>query len=140
MTRRRLYFLALFLGLAGQLWIAYSYKKLERQEEAFNTCIFKRVTGIPCPSCGTIHSVVAILHGDLRKALRENPLGFAGILIVAVIPYWILADFVFGRESFYRFYLRINTFLKKKQVLSGLLILVLLIWLYKLGIYFQLIR
>ena len=139
MTRRRLYFLALFLGLAGQIWIAYSYKKLERQEEAFNTCIFKRVSGIPCPSCGTVHSIVSILHGDLRVALTENPLGFAGILIVAVIPYWILADLVLGRESFYRFYLRINSFLKKKQVLFGLLFIVLLLWLFKLVIYFQLI-
>ena len=139
MTRRQLYFLALFLGLAGQIWIAYSYKKLERQEEAFNTCIFRRITGIPCPSCGTIHSIVSILHGDLPKALSENPLGFAGILVVAIIPYWILADLVLGGESFYRFYLRINAFLKKKRVLFGLLLSVLLLWMYKLGIYFQLI-
>ena len=139
MTRRQLYFLALFLGLAGQIWIAYSYKKLERQEEAFNTCIFKRVTGIPCPSCGTIHSIVSILHGDLRKALNENPLGFAGILVVAIIPYWMLADLVLGRESFYKFYLLINTFLKKKPVLFGLLLSVLLLWVYKLWICFRLI-
>ncbi len=140
MTRRRLYFLALFLGLAGQIWIAYSYKKLERREEAFNTCIFKQVTGIPCPSCGSIHSIVSILHGDLKKAFAENPLGFAGILIVAVIPYWILADLILGRESFYRFYLRINAFLKRKVVLFGLLFIVLLIWLVKLGIYFHFIH
>lgn len=140
MTRRRLYFLALFLGLAGQCWIAYSFRKLERQQEAFNTCIFKGVTGIPCPSCGTIHSIVSILHGDLKKALSENPLGFAGILIVAVIPYWILADLFMGKESFYRFYLKTNALLKKKQVLSGLLFTVLLIWIYKLMIFFHFIH
>jgi hypothetical protein len=140
MTRRQLYFLVLFIGFAGQIWIVYSYKKLERQEEAFNTCIFKWVTGIPCPSCGTIHSIVAILHGDPEKALKENPLGFAGILMVAIIPFWILADMVFGMESFYRAYLRTNIFLKKKPVLSGLLFIILALWIFKLGDYFHILH
>ena len=91
MRRKQLYFLALFLGFAGQVWIVYSYNKLHIGEEPFNTCIFRRVTTIPCPSCGTVHSIVSILHGDLRKAFSENPLGFFGILLVAVVPYWILA-------------------------------------------------
>ena len=138
MTRRQLYFLAPFFGLAGQVWIVYSYKKLERQEEAFNTCIFKRVTGLPCPSCGTIHSVVSILHGNFRKALSENPLGFVGILLVAIVPFWILADLALGRESCYRFFLATERQLKKRWMLFPFLGLILLIWLYKLGSFFSL--
>jgi len=138
MTRRQLYFLALFLGLAGQGWILYSYKKLEKQEEAFNTCMFKRVTGLPCPSCGTVHSIVSIVHGDVRTALRENPLGFAGILLVAVVPYWILFDMALGWESCYRFFLAIERQLKKPWILFPFLGLILLIWLYKLGNFFSL--
>jgi len=137
MTRKHLYFLALFLGFAGQIWIVYSYKKLERQEEAFDTCIFKRVTGLPCPSCGTIHSIVSILHGDFRKALSENPLGFAGIILVTVIPYWILADLVLGLESFYIFYLRFDELLKRRWVLFSVLTMIFLLWLIKLGHYLQ---
>ena len=137
MTRKTLYFLILFLGLAGQIWIVYSYKKLGRQEEAFNTCIFRRVTGLPCPSCGTIHSIVSILHGDFRKALSENPLGYAGILLVAIIPYWILIDLVSGRESFYDSYLRADKLLKRRWVLFSLLSLIFLLWLFKLGHFFH---
>jgi hypothetical protein len=136
MTRKQLYFLVLFLGLAGQLWIVYSYKRLEKQEEVFNTCIFKRVTGLPCPSCGTIHSIISILHGDLRMAFRENPLGFAGILITAILPYWVLADLVLGRESFYYFFMSAERLLKKPWFLTGFLILILIIWLIKLGHFF----
>jgi len=127
MTRRRLYFLVLFLGFAGQIWILYSYHKLEQKEEAFHTCIFKALTGLPCPSCGTVHSIVSILHGDFRKALKENPLGFAGILMTALIPYWVLADLALGRESFYNFYSRFETWLKNSWLLFGFLFFILLI-------------
>jgi len=139
MTRRRLYFLVLFLGLAGQVWIFYSYKKLEKQQEAFNTCIFKRVTGIPCPSCGTVHSIISILHGELRKAINYNPLGFGGLLLVAIVPYWILADLARGRESFYNFYFKVNKLLKRKWVLFSVLFLIFLVWIYKLLGFFNLI-
>lgn len=136
MSRRRLYYLALFLGLAGQIWIFYSYHKLEKHEEAFNTCIFKAVTGIPCPSCGTVHSIISILHGNFRQALTENPIGFAGLLALAVVPYWILADLYTGRESFYRFFMHIDGLLRKKRVLIPLLLTVLLIWIYKLSCFY----
>jgi len=137
MSRRRLYFLVLCLGLAGQIWIFYSYYKLEKQEEAFNTCIFRRVTGLPCPSCGTIHSIVSILHGDFRKAVNENPLGFAGFLLAAIVPYWILADLALGRESFYYFFLRADKLLKKRWLLFSILSLITLLWFYKLANFLQ---
>ncbi len=137
MTRKNLYFLALFLGLAGQLWIAYSYIKLEKQEEAFNTCIFNRLTGLPCPSCGTIHSIVSIVHGNFRQALADNPLGFIGILIVLIIPYWILADLAFGKESFYKFFLLTDRLLKRQWVLASVLSVISLLWIVKLLIFFH---
>ncbi|MEI6884649.1 MAG: DUF2752 domain-containing protein [Bacteroidota bacterium] len=138
MRRKQLYFLALILGFAGQVWIVYSYNKLQKGEEPFNTCIFKRVTTIPCPSCGTVHSIVSILHGDLRKAFTENPLGFFGILLVAVVPYWILADMALGRESFYNFFVRAEKLLKIRWVLFNILALIFVIWMIKLGNFFHL--
>ena len=138
MRRRQLYFLALFLGLAGQVWIVYSYNKLQKGEEAFNTCIFRRVTTIPCPSCGTVHSIVSILHGDLRKAFSENLMGFFGILLVAIVPYWILADMALGRETFYSFYLKTEKLLKIRWVLFSILTLIFVIWMLKLMNFFHL--
>jgi hypothetical protein len=133
MTRKNLYFLLLFLGIAGQIWIVYSYIKLEQQEDSFNICLFKRVTSLPCPSCGTIHSIVSILHGDFREALSENPLGFPDLLLVAIVPFWILGDLVFRKESFYKIYLRSVEVLRIKGVLFAVLSVIFIIWLYKLG-------
>ncbi len=133
MTRKHLYLLALFLGFAGQVWIGYSYKKLEQNEEAFNTCIFRRISGLPCPSCGTVHSIISILHGNFRKALSDNPLGYAGILVAAIIPYWILTDLIIGKESFYNFFVIVNNLLKRRWALFSILLLIFVLWMYKLG-------
>jgi len=133
MTRKNLYILVLLLGLAGQILIGYSFYKIQRQEEAFTLCLFKQVTGLPCPSCGTIHSIVFILHGDIRNALKTNPLGFPGLLFAAVLPVWILGDLAFRKSSFLKFYHRIQEILENKRLLFAFLFLVLIVWLWKLG-------
>lgn len=39
-------------------------------------CIFRRLTGLYCPGCGSGRAVSAVLHGHLLKALTCNPLLF----------------------------------------------------------------
>ncbi len=49
------------------------------------TCVFKALTGIPCPTCGSTRSLVLLSHGHIVPALFMNPLigacGLAGILL-----------------------------------------------------------
>ena len=47
-------------------------------------CVFRNVTGLPCPFCGGTRSVGSILSGDLAEAWSFNPLGFAAILILCL--------------------------------------------------------
>jgi len=55
-------------------------------------CVFREVTGIPCPSCGTTRGVLALIDGRPLEALTLNPLmaaGFAAFLAGGVIaPIW----------------------------------------------------
>ncbi|MFI5168247.1 MAG: DUF2752 domain-containing protein [Thermoanaerobaculales bacterium] len=55
-------------------------------------CPFRAITGIPCPTCGTTHAAVALLHGDLTAALAANPLASLAGLAFAVggllAPLW----------------------------------------------------
>jgi hypothetical protein len=37
-------------------------------------CIFRQVTGVPCPSCGATRAGLALAQGDLMIALSYNPL------------------------------------------------------------------
>jgi Protein of unknown function (DUF2752) len=46
-------------------------------------CLFKAVTGVPCPGCGITRGVVAILRGDFARAWRRNPASFAVVLFFA---------------------------------------------------------
>ena len=39
------------------------------------SCTFRNLTGIPCPSCGTTRTALALLNFDICSALAVNPLG-----------------------------------------------------------------
>ena len=44
-------------------------------------CFFRELTGLPCPTCGTAHAVVALARLDLPRALAFNPLATLGALV-----------------------------------------------------------
>jgi hypothetical protein len=47
-------------------------------------CAFARMTGHPCPGCGSTRAVYALARGDLVELLHANPLGPLMALLVAV--------------------------------------------------------
>ena len=57
-------------------------------------CWLRKLTGIPCPSCGCTRSLAAWTTLDLGHALRFNPLFF--LLCVAVLAWsalWLVERF-----------------------------------------------
>jgi hypothetical protein len=50
-------------------------------------CVFKGLTGLPCPACGSTRSVVHIAHGDILSALAMNPL--TTLCLMAAIAFFI---------------------------------------------------
>ena len=57
------------------LWVAIA--------PLLGSCTFRNLTGIPCPSCGTTRTALALLDFDIGSALTVNPL--ATIVAVAFI-------------------------------------------------------
>ena len=55
-------------------------------------CIFRSVTGVPCPSCGATRGVLALIDGRLIDAFILNPLLSAGVLAFVagglIAPLW----------------------------------------------------
>ena len=39
-----------------------------------SSCVFKRIAGIPCPTCGSTRAVLHLSHGEIIAALAFNPL------------------------------------------------------------------
>ncbi len=71
-------------------------------------CPLRTATGVPCPTCGSTHAVVALLQGHVKTALRDNPLttgvttGFALAVMWAagamLIPAWRVRLVLSARE------------------------------------------
>jgi hypothetical protein len=55
-------------------------------------CLFRHVTGIPCPSCGATRGVLAFVDGRVGEAFALNPLviaAFAAFLAGGIlVPLW----------------------------------------------------
>jgi len=54
-------------------------------------CLFKRITGFACPTCGLTRGTLSLLHGHIIRAWLYNPLlfsvfgVFSGLTVVRVI-------------------------------------------------------
>ena len=89
----RLLILLAFLVLA---------RVLAMRSSGFSTgpslCMFRNVTGLPCPFCGSTRSVGHILLGDFSAALYSNPLGYFGLAFVILL---LLSPITVKRASAY---------------------------------------
>jgi hypothetical protein len=89
-------------------------------------CVFKGLTGIPCPTCGSTRSVVYLAHGDVLSALAMNPL--TTVFLLASIGYFFASLVSVALDL-----PRINFILadNEKNVLrAGVVILLLAHWAY----------
>lgn len=50
-----------------------------------DTCLFHRLTGHPCPTCGTTRGLFAMARGAWREAFLWNPLTMAGSVLGLVV-------------------------------------------------------
>jgi len=51
------------------------------------SCIFRSLTGVPCPTCGTTRAATAFLQGHVMTAFANSPLAtLAGLLFVVGAP------------------------------------------------------
>lgn len=113
------------------VWLVYALS-LPHGGDGISVCLFKHVTSVPCPSCGTTRSVIAICNGEWLHALWLNPIGYIAIVFVIVIPIWLLFDATTGKQTVYAAFLKFNTVVKQKPVLITLLSLIAINWIWNL--------
>jgi hypothetical protein len=78
-------------ALAGAVWalLVVASVVMPRGTAGVTTmCAFKRVTGVPCATCGSTRAVGALASGDVVGALMLNP--WVTVVMVGV-PVWMLA-------------------------------------------------
>ena len=128
-TRYRLYFFLAVSCLAGYSWIFLNFFISSSHLKAkFNVCLFKRVTTIPCPSCGTTRSVLSLINLDFPTAFYMNPLGFIILPALLIFPFWLTFDILNRSQSLFSFYQKFETVFKKKIIAIPAILIVLIIW------------
>jgi hypothetical protein len=89
-------------------------------------CVFKGLTGIPCPTCGSTRSVVHLSHGDILSAFTMNPL--TTLCLMSAVLYFIYAlmsaAFHLPRISF------LFTDRERTIMRAGVIMLLLVQWAY----------
>lgn len=131
MKPRSLYTLMAVGCAVGYVWTLYNLL-LQTSADGLTPCLFRNITRLPCPACGTTRSVTALLAGDFAGALRFNPLGFVMGALLVVLPLWLLHDAWHRRPTLYRCYLRAEKWLRRKSVCVALGVLIIVNWIWNL--------
>ena len=79
-----------WLGMVG----AFELLKPALQVD-FTLCMFRNLTGVPCPTCGTTRMVLALGRGQFADAVLFNPFMFALAMLGAA---WLILRLGFGRR------------------------------------------
>jgi Protein of unknown function (DUF2752) len=66
-------------------------------------CIFKTITGIPCPSCGSTRATLLLFHGDLKDSLLLNPFAVITNSLIFISIGWMISDILKNKETFLPF-------------------------------------
>ena len=131
----KLYAILLIACTAGYIWLFYGMKKLRTEEKTVGVCLFKYATNIPCPSCGSTRSALALLNGNFSKALYFNPFGIIIASIMLVAPGWVLYDLATKKKTLLRVYEQTETLLKNPKIAIPLVLLVVINWIWNIKKY-----
>ena len=82
----RIKYIAIFCAVIMLMLI---YGLMDPSKSIFPKCIFKMLTGLNCPGCGSQRAVHHMLHGNFSQAFFLNPIlmpALAYALLGAVLP------------------------------------------------------
>jgi len=113
---------AAFTGLLSVSFISPSFA-----EGLMPHCLFRLLTGIPCPGCGMTRTFHMIGHGNFTDAFLMNPAGPAAFMLVVMLWVRSLVLIVSGR----RIEVNMNGRTAQLLILSSVLMMVS-VWIYNI--------
>ncbi len=130
MNRNRLYVFLSATCAIGFLWLSIAYFRSSSDGGETSVCLFKRLTNIPCPSCGSTRAVLTFLKGNFSDVLRWNPFGLILLLLLLITPFWIFGDILWKKSTLFDFYTRSEQFLRKPGIAGSAVLIVLANWIW----------
>src|SRR5438552_10603223 len=96
-----------FVGFAVLLLVLLAVSIADRWHLPWPQCAFQAMTGLPCLTCGTTRSLLALGRFDLMRSFQFNPLAalvcisiigwFAFVLFNRIVPIRLSPPFNFNR-------------------------------------------
>jgi len=126
-SKNHLYVLLLLFCVAGNSWL-FMHVHSSWANVVGPVCLLKKTTGIPCPSCGSTRSMIALVHGELIEGILWNPIGLILFCGLIIFPIWLVYDFCFRKHSLYLFCKHVEKKIVQKHVAWPLIVLLLLNW------------
>lgn len=62
-----------------------SYYLVDPSTGLYPRCLFKQLTGLDCPGCGSQRAIRAMLHGDIRGAMGYNVFLPVALVLIALL-------------------------------------------------------
>lgn len=131
MNRERSYIFLSLTSVAGIAWVAANMAA-PRAMGSVIVCPFRAVTGLPCPACGSTHSVIKVFSLDWAGALYDNPVGFLLAAGLVILPVWLLFDLLNKKSTFFDFYTASEIFVRRRWVALPLITLVTANWIWSI--------
>ena len=89
--------IAIFAIISGYVFTLLFGSELSSHH--FTTCLFKNITGYPCPGCGMGRASLFLFHGEILKSLYTNPFAIPFFLAAVTALVWSIFDLVNGIPS-----------------------------------------
>lgn len=133
LSRDKLYSILFIACIAGYTWLYFVLANEKSESKQTQVCLIKQFTNIPCPSCGSSRSIVLLTKGNFIQALNMNPMGVIIAFIMVFSPIWIIADVITRKKTFFDFYLKVESYLKKPRYAIPLILLVIINWIWNIA-------
>lgn len=73
------------LALIAVAAIAAAYYMLGPESGMYPRCLFRQLTGLQCPGCGSQRAIHALLHGHVAEAWGHNALLLVELPLIALL-------------------------------------------------------
>jgi len=94
-----MYLVIIIVIVTGYFLLFFFHSSLD----GHTLCLFKNMTGVACPACGSTRATALLLHGELMSSLLLNPLAVVTNIGILVSVMWMFVDIVRVKETFFPF-------------------------------------
>ncbi len=118
----------IFVILAGYFFLIFYPHFINN----YSFCLFKDITGIPCPACGSTRATILLFKGKVLQSILLNPLALVTNFLILVSLLWLIYELLTGRNKLLEFMKK--DWSVKYKILIAIIIIVNWAWNIKKGI------